>query len=206
MLVDMHIHTRFSPCSSIRIAQLLKRAREVGIDAICITDHDTIAAKSIIENGVDSSGICVIVGIEYTTTKGDFLIFGPIEYIPKGMAAEGLLKWIKKEGGVAIPAHPFRKSRPVDIRILPSFEIVEALNGRNHESENESCKNWIKRHGDGVKEIGGSDAHTIAEVGQTVTVFDNNIYSVEDLIKELRNGNYSPLQRYPLKTCKQVGL
>ena len=193
----MHIHTSFSPCSVINIPQLLQRARDLGLTGICITDHDTTDAKSIIEKRVDGSGICVIVGIEYTTTKGDFLVFGPVEYIPKGMDAENLFRWIKREGGVAIPAHPFRKDRPVDMGILQSSKVIEGLNGRNKPYENELCNKWFDRRGNGMKIIGGSDAHTIEEVGRVVTVFKKHIYSIEDLIKELQYGSYSPLQRYP---------
>jgi len=171
---------------------------EIGLDGICITDHDTVSSKNIIENSVDSFGICVIVGIEYTTTKGDFLVFGPVEYIPKGLDAENLLRWINKEGGVAIPAHPFREDRPVDINILGSSKVIEGLNGRNKPHENELCNKWLDRRGNGMKIIGGSDAHTIEEVGRIVTVFKKNIYSIEDLIEELRYGHYCPQQRDPL--------
>ena len=65
MLIDMHVHTRFSPCSVIRIRNLLSRAREVGIDGVCITDHDTIASKHEFEKLSDTHGICFIIGIEY---------------------------------------------------------------------------------------------------------------------------------------------
>lgn len=195
MLVDMHIHTRFSPCSIIKIPKLLEKAKQTGMDGICITDHDTIAAKSIIENGVDSSGICVIVGIEYTTTKGDFLIFGPVESIPKRMGAEDLFKWVEKEGAVIIPAHPFRRERPADLHILQSCKIIEVLNGRNNHFENELCRDWLKKQGNNVKEVGGSDAHTLGEVGQIVTQFEKNIYCLDDFIRELQHGNYSPVLR-----------
>ena len=194
----MHIHSSFSSCSVINIPQLMERAIEIGLDGICITDHDTTDAKSIIEDSVDCSGICIIVGIEYTTTKGDFLVFGPVEYIPKGLDAENLLRWINREGGVAIPAHPFREDRPVDINILGSSKVIEGLNGRNKPHENELCNKWLDRRGNGMKIIGGSDAHTIEEVGRIVTVFKKNIYSIEDLIEELRYGHYCPQQRDPL--------
>jgi predicted metal-dependent phosphoesterase TrpH len=197
MIIDMHIHTRFSPCSSIRIRQLVRKAQERELDGVCITDHDTIDSLSFFKNQPEVSGICIIVGIEYTTQKGDFLVFGPIEQIPKCMDAKNLLKWVQKEGGVAIPAHPFRKDRPVDPNILRNSKIIEGLNGRNLTSENKLCREWILKNTNGVKTIGGSDAHTLDEVGRIVTVFEKNIYSVEDLINELQYGNYSPLQRYP---------
>jgi predicted metal-dependent phosphoesterase TrpH len=197
MLIDMHIHTHFSPCSIIKIPQLFKRAQKVGVDGICITDHNTTASKSAFEKIADNSGICVIVGIEYTTSYGDFLVFGPVDYIPEKMDANNLFKWVQKEGGVAIAAHPFRKDRPVDPYVLHLATIIESVNGRNNPAENEMCKNWIKKHGNEVKEIGGSDAHTVEEIGQVVTLFKRNIYTMDDLIIELLGGNYSPLKRYP---------
>ncbi len=192
MIIDMHIHTIFSPCSVIKISQLLKKAKEIGLDGICITDHDTTAALRDIKNNTDNFGICVIVGIEYTTLKGDFLVFGPIDSLPSGMNSEELLSWTKKEGGIAIPAHPFRKSRPVSINVLPLFEVIESINGRNLSSENSLCHEWISKSKNYYKGIGGSDAHTLNEVGSVVTIFERNIYNTEDLIRELYRYKYSP--------------
>ena len=196
MLIDMHIHTHFSSCSIIEIPQLLQRARKVGLDGICITDHNTIASQNAFEKIDDYSGLFVIVGVEYTTSNGDFLVFGPVDYIPEKMDTKNLFKWVQKEGGVAIAAHPFRKERPVDPYVLPLSNIIESVNGRNNSAENEMCKNWIKKCGNEVKEIGGSDAHTLEEVGRVVTVFKKNIYTMDDLIRELLIGYYSPLKRY----------
>ena len=193
----MHIHTHFSPCSIIKIPQLLQRAKKVGIDGICITDHNSIASKSVLEKIADYSGLFVIVGVEYTTSYGDFLVYGPVDYIPEKMDAKNLFKWVQKEGGVTVAAHPFRKDRPVDPDVLHLAKIIESVNGRNNSAENALCKNWIKKHGNEVKEIGGSDAHTVEEIGQAVTVFKRNIYTMDDLIIELFGGNYSPLKRNP---------
>ncbi len=60
--------------------------------------------------------------------------------------------------------------------------------------------NWQEldqKHRNGVKTIGDSEAHTVDEVGQIVTVFKRNIYTMDDLIIELLGGNYSPLKRNP---------
>jgi len=200
----MHVHTRFSPCSIIRIAHLLERAREVHLDGICITDHDTADSLSVFKDVAAYQGICIIVGMEYTTGKGDFLVFGPVEYIPKGMSADRLIEWSKKEGAAAIPAHPFRQSRPADLDVLRKSDIIEGLNGRNHPHENSLCSRWMKEQGNGKKKIGGSDAHTLDEIGRMVTVFDNNIYTLEDLLKELAAGKYSAVQRDTLKQSLQL--
>lgn len=197
MVIDMHIHTSFSPCSIINIPNLLKKARKMGLDGICITDHDTMASKPVFDSLGDSEGICVIVGMEYATPRGDFLVFGSTEHVPGGMDAKELIRWVKKEGGVAIPAHPFRKSRPTDPFILSSFEIVEVLNGRNRPSENESCKRWLAQYGNGTRQTAGSDAHTLEEVGRMVTIFKRDICGVEDFIDALHSDNYMPKQMQP---------
>jgi len=160
-----------------------------------MTDHDTIASKHEFEKLSDTHGICFIIGIEYTTTKGDFLVFGPLENIPQHMGINSLIQWAQKEGAVVIPAHPFRKSRPVHIPVLKSFDIIECLNGRNHDFENEACHQWLRDHATGARAIGGSDAHTLNEIGRIVTVFEKHIYGAEDLIRELRRGSYKPSQR-----------
>jgi predicted metal-dependent phosphoesterase TrpH len=196
MLIDMHIHTRFSPCSIIRVRQIPYQIQKNGIDGVCITDHNTTASRSLLKSFSHISGLSIIVGLEYSTFQGDFLIFGPDEYIPEGMDAKTLLKWVKKEGGIAIPAHPFRRSRPADPRILPFFDIIEVLNGRNHAYENDLCMQWIESNGNNKKRIGGSDAHMLDEIGRIVTVFDKDIYTSDDLVRELREGNYTIQQRY----------
>lgn len=191
----MHIHTRFSPCSIIRVKQLSGEIRRSGIDGLCITDHHTAAARGSVTSLSNTGGITIIVGIEYSTDQGDFLVFGPIDTIPRDLDALHLLRWVEKEGGVVIPAHPFRASRPADPTILDRFDIIEVLNGRNRTRENDLCREWIGARGNNKKVIGGSDAHTPEEIGNVVTVFKKNIYSCEDLIRELRDGDYTVQQR-----------
>jgi predicted metal-dependent phosphoesterase TrpH len=195
MIIDMHIHTTLSPCSVININELLQRARFIGLDGICITDHDTTDARFQLNNINDKSGLCVIIGMEYTTSEGDFLIFGNCFDLPKGLNAWDLNNHMKKRGGIVIPCHPYRKSRPTNYHILETSTVVEVINGRNNHYENELSKSWLASRNGGTKGIGGSDAHTINEIGRVVTVFERNIYSVDDLIRELYSGHYGAIQR-----------
>ena len=43
MLIDMHMHEMtFSKDSFLKLDEMVRIAKEKGIDAICITDHDSM--------------------------------------------------------------------------------------------------------------------------------------------------------------------
>lgn len=65
--VDLHIHSEFSSDGDHSVRTIVRLAREVGLQAISITDHDTTAAyPEALEEG-DREGVEVIPGIELTT-------------------------------------------------------------------------------------------------------------------------------------------
>jgi hypothetical protein len=45
----------------------------------------------------------------------------------------------------------------------------------------------------GYKSFGGSDAHLVSLIGICATEFDTEIRSIEDLVRELRHGQYRPV-------------
>ena len=57
---DCHMHSTVSD-GSFSIAQLIERARQNGLDAIAITDHDTLSQRSQIP---ETEGLRVLAGIE----------------------------------------------------------------------------------------------------------------------------------------------
>jgi len=195
MIVDMHVHTTFSPCSRMRVDEAVAAAGQSGLDGICITDHDTMNIRRVLTEGVQENGVVVIFGMEYTTAQGDFLVFGPFEALDPGLSAHRLLRIVDRSGGIAITAHPFRKERPVDLRIVEDgrCRVIESLNGRNTASENAAVERW---RGDyDLIECGGSDAHTIEEVGSFATRFFVPVRTRSDLIAALKNRLCRPEDR-----------
>ncbi|MFP4035651.1 MAG: PHP domain-containing protein, partial [Desulfovermiculus sp.] len=114
MLFDLHIHSSISPCSNLSLDDIVHQAQEKGLDGVCITDHDTMAAGQVIAEWVQGNGLVVIIGQEYTTRQGDFLLFGPYEDLPPGLSAEKVLSHVRVTDGAAIGAHPFRRGRAID--------------------------------------------------------------------------------------------
>ncbi len=50
LICDLHVHTNFSKDGESSVEDILKKAENVGLDVIAITDHDTIdgAKKALI--------------------------------------------------------------------------------------------------------------------------------------------------------------
>lgn len=191
MLFDLHVHTTFSSCSQLGPGELLETARAKGLDGVCVTDHDTMAIRHELREGVQSDGLCVIFGMEYTTDDGDFLLFGPFEKLEPGLDASKLLMMVNQSGGMAIAAHPFRKNRQTSEYVVEQglCKVIEAVNGRNNNNENHRAKAWSDRYQ--VNSVGGSDAHNVDELGKIVTRFGGPITSRPELVSALKNGAFS---------------
>lgn len=180
-----------SPCSSLSLEEVLRHARKRGLDGVCITDHDTMEAGRFIQEGIQEDGLCVILGMEYATLSGDFLVFGPLEGLRPGLDAEELLCEVDRQGGVSIAAHPFREGRSVKPHIIEEgwCSIVEGVNGRNRAHENERAFRSYANYG--VSFVGGSDAHSLSELGRVTTYIESPVRSRQDFVSSLRWGRFS---------------
>jgi hypothetical protein len=176
----------------MNIDDIVVRARQRGLDGICITDHNTMDIRHAIAEGIQENGLCVLFGMEYSTPQGDFLIFGQFEDLASDLDGDLLLSTVRNRGGAAVAAHPFRKARPTDERLVRSSLCcgVERINGRNTFSENSAVERWIRRYR--LTQCGGSDAHTLDELGTFATRFFMPVRSRADLIQALDRGLCRP--------------
>jgi predicted metal-dependent phosphoesterase TrpH len=168
-------------------------AKERGLDGICITDHHTMDVRHSVSEGIQENGLCVIVGMEYTTSQGDFLLFGPFETLPSRLPADLLLHAVAQQGGIAVAAHPFRAQRPVDERLIHDglCGVIESINGRNTPLENLAVDTWRRSYD--LTECGGSDAHSLDEVGRFATRFLAPVRTRNDLIRNLKQRLCQPV-------------
>lgn len=188
MLFDLHVHSNISACSNLSLDEILSQAQNRGLNGVCITDHNTMAAGQVISEGVQENGLCVLIGQEYSTSQGDFLLFGPYEDLAPGLSATQILGHVQATGGAAIAAHPFRELRPVQEQIIQSglCRIIEQENGRNTQKENNKTRDWLKRYS--LTPVAGSDAHTLNELGRCAVDFHMPVFSRKDLILALKSG------------------
>ncbi len=204
MVFDLHVHSVASRCSSLSLEAILENARRCGLDGVCITDHDTMDMRHQVREGIQEDGLCLLVGMEYATAEGHFLIFGPFEDLHPGLSAEEVLRRVASAGGAAVAAHPFRAGACAHERLIRRglCTAAERINGRNQPEENREAEQWFERYS--LVECGGSDAHTLEELGKVTTRFTAPVSSREDLIHALKNG-FATVGMGSLPSCLPEG-
>ncbi len=182
MKLDLHIHTKYSKDCRLDLGEILKAAKG-RVDAIAITDHDTIEGALLARKMAGDGDIKVIVGVEVKTDMGEVLGYGVEEEIAE-REFWSVIDAIKGQGGIVGLPHPFDALRRYTLRpsgeVARALDFVEVFNGRClRASFNENAMKYGKEHGLGA--TAGSDAHTLGEVGKAGVVTDS--LELRELIK-----------------------
>jgi hypothetical protein len=70
-MADLHIHTVLSPCADLEMtpANIVKRAKETGLQIIGIVDHNSTKNANMVKRLAEKEGIFVLTGVEVTTKE-----------------------------------------------------------------------------------------------------------------------------------------
>jgi predicted metal-dependent phosphoesterase TrpH len=203
MVFDLHVHTsRFSPCASQDPGEMIAAARAVGLDGVVITDHERLWPAEDIRALSAASGLLVVGGIEIYTTDGDLLVIG-LDHEMGGLPhPDQVRRAADAAGAVVIAAHPWRgflSLGPEELKdsiaqaaarpLLRQAHAIEVCNGRSLDQENEIARQLAAVLGKPA--VGGSDAHTPAEVGRCATRFMDQIEDQAGLIHALKHGRFA---------------
>jgi predicted metal-dependent phosphoesterase TrpH len=197
--VDLHTHTRVgSNCSYMEPQQLARRARELGLDGVCITEHNAPWDAASIAALNSPDGPTFFAGSEVSTELGDVLVYSVDGLAGGGLRAADLRSLVDEAGGVMVAAHPFRRyfvpgatPDPEEARRNPLFALVDAIevfNGMGSRPEMEFASEVVRRSG--LPGVGGSDSHAPHTVGQCYTDFERPVRSTEELVAELKAGRF----------------
>ncbi len=190
MLIDLHCHTLpLSRCSSLRPAELVELARARGLDGVCLTEHDALRDPGELAELRRSTGFLVLGAVELTTDMGHVLAFGLTTGSARLAIARDVFAAAQVAGGLLYLAHPARDGLlRVTHETVEFFDSVEAVNGSDSRIQNVAATGLA--HGFRLPGIGGSDAHTAAEVGRGATRFEIPISDEASLLAALRSGRY----------------
>lgn len=197
MIVDLHIHTNLgSICSQLDPDELLQRAQELGIEAICVTDHHSHRGANKMLEYAGDRGYPIFRGVEIYTNLGDMLVFGLKRDTRYHLTTfPELMEMVEEDGAVIIPAHPCRgwalKHKHEHVfphDLIGHIVAIETHNGGNKLRSNDEAQQIAREYG--LPGTGGSDAHALWQVGKCVTVFEKHIADEAELIAELRAGRF----------------
>jgi predicted metal-dependent phosphoesterase TrpH len=213
MVIDFHVHTtQGSADSNLNPLAMIDQAKTIGLDGICVTEHDYTWSNPEIEEHAKQQGIVLFHGIEVTTEWGHIGAFGLDQYVGGIYKVRELRRVINDVGGFLIANHPFRykldprfqfihKTPPLDLNnpaaataleIFSFVDEIEVVNGACSEQEN-LFAHRVAQHL-GRKGIGGSDSHSAPSLGCAMTVLERPVATVHELITELKAGRYHPGQ------------
>ncbi len=201
MIIDLHAHTwPYSDDSDLSPHQLIEQAKRSGLDGICFTEHDWYWKEEDIAQLSQEHEFPIFQGMEISSEEGHLLVFGLTEYKFGMHHAEFIRQLVDEVGGVIIMAHPYRarvRYNPNPSQLLDTIcenhvfdlvDAVEVLNGRSKLKENSFAGELCRRLD--LKGVGGSDAHSPADIPSFATQFERRISNMEELVAELREGRF----------------
>lgn len=199
--VDAHLHTRrHSGCSRMDESRLIAQAIRRGLHAVVITEHhyqwpeDELAA---LRDAAGEPAFTLLAGFEYTSEKGDILVFGleareAADFKPGGDPA-AVLREAQARGAVCFAAHPTRERLGFDERIagMP-FDGLEVRSVNLQPHERRMALRLAAQLG--IPPTASSDAHRIEDVGAHALSFDRPILSMADFVAAVREAKFRPAE------------
>lgn len=193
--IDMHIHTELGKDSIIKPEDLVPRARQEGLDAVCVTEHHDYALSLPLEKISRETGFPIFRGLEYKASEGHLLVYGVKMgrgEMPSQMPMQHVIDWVNKQGGIAVPAHPYQPDmfnqclgdRLLDLKNLWA---IETLNGSATDAENSLADRVAEEMQ--IGKTGGSDAHGPTGIGKTYTLLPESVSTMAELVIALKKGD-----------------
>jgi hypothetical protein len=189
--VDLHMHTDHSHDCETPVEVLLAAAKEAGLGAIAVTDHNEISGALEAREKAAAASMKVIVGEEVKTAEqGEVIGLFIEEKIPRGLTLEETVAEIKRQGGLVYVPHPFDRlhSVPDYHHLLPILDDVDAIEVFNPRvaigSFNEEAVRFAAKYR--LVAGAGSDSHVAQGLG-SVRIRMRDFDGPQEFLQSLRN-------------------
>ena len=167
MRIDLHLHSHYSHDSSSSLELLIQRCREVGLDRIALTDHNTV------EGALELAKLApelTIVGEEAKTREGELIGLFITGRIPPYLRPEESMDLVHEMGGLTYVPHPLDRNRAHFsphriVEMADRIDIIETYNPWCEPAANQAAAALAKDLGKVTAT--GSDSHGLAELGRS---------------------------------------
>jgi predicted metal-dependent phosphoesterase TrpH/glycosyltransferase involved in cell wall biosynthesis len=189
--VDLHMHTDHSHDCATPVERLLETAKERGLGAIAVTDHNEISGALEAERQAD--GIKVIVAEEVKTAdQGEVIGLFIREKIPRGLTLDETIAEIRRQGGLVYVPHPFDRMHSVPdyehlLAVVEQIDAIEVFNPRvAMKSFNEEAARFAAKYR--IVAGAGSDSHVPQGLG-SVKIAMRDFDGPEEFLESLRDAD-----------------
>lgn len=196
--IDLHAHT-FASDGSLSPAELVALAKQIGLDALAVTDHDTFDGFEAALPVARQAGLEVVRGIELNSK----LDLGParqarsahlLAYWPAGEPTSEFADWLRNEQDERRTRNArlieALRSRGLDVTLAEVEAVGRSLAGRPHFARVLVDKGYAAHTDDAFKRYLGEDAPTYVE---------RESPSTEETIRIVRAGGGVPTLAHPIR-------
>jgi hypothetical protein len=187
MRVDCHVHSEFSHDSDTKIEDILDYGKLRKLDAIAITDHNTLKGSERARVIRKQDDVEIIPGVEISVPVSPYglhLIGLFVEEFQAPLDIKEAIENVKKENGVVVLPHPFRNGTGLFYHLRHGFISendvnlvlghIDYIEGLTHKSTNNDIKETL----DFVKTtehrmVAGTDCHMPEKLGLVWTEVDD---------------------------------
>ncbi len=197
-LADLHIHTIYSYDGTASVPAVLRRAQQIRLNVIAITDHDEIAGSLKALELAPKYGLEVIPALEVTTAEGDLLVLNVTAKIPRNLSLIETVLRTGELGGFSIAPHPMAGG--MGMKSLSAYSILKALHNPqvaqtliaietyNATAIDKMSNQYARILAEqlNIPQTASSDAHVLNAIGLGATEFDG--CTVGDLLCAIQKG------------------
>ena len=197
---ELHCHNSFSnfhvgnkeppyDCN-ISIRDQLERSYSMGLDAIFVTNHNTLDGyKQLLEYKNDHlkfKNIDVFPAEEITIDTGaHVLAYGIHNEIKSGLTLDEVIDEVRNQGGISSAPHPFSLLDALRDN-AKKCDMVEVFNSNNVDIlSNAKATQFAIQHN--MVQVSGSDSHVLSTLGRCVNVIDSE-NTLDDVLQSMRKG------------------
>jgi predicted metal-dependent phosphoesterase TrpH len=161
------MHSRYSHDSSTPLADLARRARELGFGRIALTDHNTAEGALLLH---EQEPELVIAGEEVKTTEGEVIGLFITGKLRSWRSPEEVMDEIHEMGGLVYIPHPFDRWRANFsphrlVALADRIDILETYNQWADAGANQAAAEIARELAKPA--AFGSDAHSLSEFGHS---------------------------------------
>ena len=196
---ELHCHNLFSNFNvgeheppydcNVTIHEQLERARNIGLDVLFVTNHNTLDGYSQMveyKNNHEKYKHIQVYPAEEVSIDDDshVLVYGIHERIKPGLSFEEVIDEAKRQNGVSSAPHPFSLIDAVREK-AKRCDLIEVFNSNNIDVF-ANTKATIFADEQNMVGVAGSDSHVISTLGRCSNIIESE-NTLDDILSAMKH-------------------